>query len=320
MEYNIGIDIGGSHIAGALFADERELARETLPYPKGDPGSVSGIAAGLISRLAAAIPQAAEDKLALLDSAGIAVPGSISRDKRKILNAYNLGFKDHPLPDLIERELGGRVRVLMANDADTAAWAEYMCGALKGCPNSLLITLGTGVGGGIIMNGALFCGGMGNGVELGHFMLDITGGGACSCGAQGCFEERCSASALIRAGVKLLSTDPRGMVAALSGGDAKKINAKLIIDCARQGDAAALAIFADYAHALGCGIASLINILDPQKIAIGGGVSGAGDFLLDPVREWVRKFSFYDNYADIVAAQLGNDAGLVGAALLHKAQ
>ena len=118
--------------------------------------------------------------------------------------------------------------------------------------------------------------------------------------------------------MRSLSSAPNGMIAALSHGDPANINAKLVIDCARAGDPAAEAIFTEYAHALGCGIASLINIIDPERIAIGGGVSGAGEFLLKPVREYVKQMSFYDNFASIVKATLGNDAGLVGAALLHK--
>ena len=182
----------------------------------------------------------------------------------------------------------------------------------------MLITLGQGFGGGIILNGSLFTGGMGNGVELGHFIMNMAAGEKCSCGVRGCFESCCSATALIREGVRSLSSAPNGMIAALSHGDSANINAKLVIDCARAGDPAAKAIFTEYAHALGCGIASLINIIDPERIAIGGGVSGAGEFLLKPVREYVKQMSFYDNFASIVKATLGNDAGLVGAALLHK--
>ena len=316
--YDIGFDVGGSHIAGALFYGEKELCRLQTPYPKNEPERVSGIIAQMTEGLADAMPEGADNRLALLNVVGIAVPGSISRDKRTVLNAYNLGFKNHPLPELIERHLNNRVRVLMANDADAAAWAEYMRGSLAGYPNSVLITLGTGVGGGIILNGSLFTGGMGNGVELGHFIMNMDAGEKCSCGARGCFESCCSATALIRQGARTLATHPTGMIARLCRGDAASINAKLIIDCARAGDAAAAAIFDEYTHALGCGIASLINIIDPERIAIGGGVSGAGEFLLAPVREYVKRMSFYDDYASIVKATLGNDAGLVGAALLHK--
>lgn len=311
--YNIGFDIGGSHIAGALFDGADELARLERPYPKGEPEKAPALIAGMAKALEASL--GAGQSISYI---GIAVPGSLSRDKRRILNAYNLGFEDTPLPELIENELGGRINVLMANDADAAAWAEYCCGALRGYENCLLITLGTGVGGGVILNGALFTGGMGNGVELGHFIMNMAAGEKCSCGVRGCFESCCSATALIREGVRSLSSAPNGMIAALSHGDSANINAKLVIDCARAGDPAAKAIFTEYAHALGCGIASLINIIDPERIAIGGGVSGAGEFLLKPVREYVKQMSFYDNFASIVKATLGNDAGLVGAALLHK--
>lgn len=318
MKYDIGIDIGGSHIAGAIFEEETELARESTAFPKGEPNKVSKIVANMILRLANRIPDSAGDKLTHLNAVGIAVPGSISRDKRRVLNAYNLGFKDHPLPELIEKELLGRVRVLMANDADAAAWAEYMRGSLRGFDNGILITLGTGVGGGIIMNGSVFYGGRGSGVELGHFILDRTSGPMCSCGERGCFEACCSATALIREGVLSLNTHPESMIARRSLNDADRIDAKLIIDCAREGDETATEIFSHYTDALGCGIASLINILDPERIAIGGGVSGAGEFLLKPVRARVAKARFYDSSADIVTAKLGNDAGIVGAALLNR--
>ena len=154
--YDIGFDVGGSHIAGALFSGEKELMRLQTPYPKNEPDKASGIIAQMIEALA--------------------VPGSISRDKRTVLNAYNLGFKNHPLPELIERKLNSRVRVLMANDADAAAWAEYMRGSLKGYANSVLITLGTGVGGGIILNGSLFTGGMGKraGIIIAAFFMPAT--------------------------------------------------------------------------------------------------------------------------------------------------
>lgn len=311
--YSIGFDIGGSHIAGALFDGADELARLERPYPKGEPEKAPALIAGMAKALEASL--GAGQSISYI---GIAVPGSLSRDKRRILNAYNLGFEDTPLPELIENELGGRINVLMANDADAAAWAEYCCGALRGYENCLLITLGTGVGGGVILNGALFTGGMGNGVELGHFIMNMAAGEKCSCGVRGCFESCCSATALIREGVRSLSSAPNGMIAALSHGDSANINAKLVIDCARADDPAAKAIFTEYAHALGCGIASLINIIDPERIAIGGGVSGAGEFLLKPVREYVKQMSFYNDFASIVKATLGNDAGLVGAALLHK--
>ncbi len=318
--YSIGFDVGGSHIAGAIFGGENELKRLSFPYPVNEPEKVSGIISSAVKILAEAIPEDAADKLSLINPVGIAVPGSISRDRRTVLHAYNLGFINHPLPELIEKELNGRIKVLMANDADSAAWAEYMRGSLKGFPTSVLITLGTGVGGGIIMNGALFGGGMGNGVELGHFIMNMDAGEVCSCGVKGCFETCCNAPALIREGIRSLESDPNGMIAKQCGGDTGAINAKLIIDCARMGDKAAKAVFDKYAYSLACGIASLINILDPMRVAIGGGVSGAGEFLLEPVRKHVAELSFYDKFADIVPASLGNDAGLVGAALLHKTE
>ena len=311
--YSIGFDIGGSHIAGALFDGADELARLERPYPKGEPEKAPALIAGMTKALEASL--GAGQSISYI---GIAVPGSLSRDKRRILNAYNLGFEDTPLPELIENELGGRINVLMANDADAAAWAEYCCGALRGYENCLLITLGTGVGGGVILNGALFTGGMGNGVELGHMIIDRLAGPVCSCGVSGCVEARCSATAIIRRARESIAKNEHSLIYGACGGDAQRIDAKLVIDAAKRGDGEAMAIFNDYVDALGSGIASIINTLDPMAIAIGGGVSGAGEFLLEPVRKNVEKKSFYKEHAAIVKAKLGNDAGIVGAALLHR--
>ena len=159
---------------------------------------------------------------------------------------------------------------------------------------------------------------MGNGVELGHMIIDRLAGPVCSCGVSGCFEARCSATAIIRRARESIAKNEHSLIYGACGGDAQRIDAKLVIDAAKRGDGEAMAIFNDYVDALGSGIASIINTLDPMAIAIGGGVSGAGEFLLEPVRKNVEKKSFYKEHAAIVKAKLGNDAGIVGAALLHR--
>lgn len=309
---NLGFDVGGSHIAGGLF-DESYARLRTVerPFPKGRPEDAPALIAAMARELCAGACPIGE-----LDGIGLAVPGSIDRSRTRVIHAYNLGFHDVPLPALVSGLLGD-VQVYLGNDADSAALAELQAGAFRGVKNAVLFTLGTGVGGGVILGGKLFRGGMGNGVELGHFVMDFSGA-PCTCGVRGCCETLCAATALIRQGRASAKAHPQGLIAFRSGGDPAEINARLVIDCAREKDPEATRIFDCYVDALGSAAASVINILDPEVIAFGGGVSGAGEFLFAPLRENVAKKSFYDAYARIVPAQLGNDAGMLGAALLKK--
>ena len=172
-------------------------------------------------------------------------------------------------------------------------------------------------GGGVIVGGKLWRGGMGHGVELGHMALDI-GGARCTCGMRGCIETRCAATALIHAAREALAEGERGLLFKKTDGDAAKVDAKLVVDCARAGDAGASAIFARFVDALGSAVVSVIHLFDPEVIAIGGGVSLAGEFLFAPLRENVREKCFFSEFARIVPARFGNDAGIVGAAMLER--
>lgn len=308
--FNAGFDIGGSHIAGGLYDEKRNLVRRAdADFPKGRPEEVPALVAGMARRLLSGVPEGE------LESLGLAVPGSIDRARERVINAYNLGFHDFPLRARVQ-EFFPDVPVQLGNDADLAALAELHAGALMGARCAVLITLGTGLGGGIIIDGGLWRGGMGNGCEIGHFVMDMSGV-ACTCGARGCCETRCSASALAREGREAAASRPESLLNARSGGDPAKIDARLVIDCARENDPAALYVFDRYTDALSSAAASLINIIDPEIIAFGGGVSGAGEFLFAPVRVKTNQKSFYREHARIVPAALGNDAGMLGAALLY---
>lgn len=308
--YNAGFDIGGSHIAGGLYDEDYKLVKRVdEPFPQGRPHEVPSLVADMAARLCEGI------KRGSLESMGLAVPGSIDRARETVINAYNLGFRDFPLRALVQARFPD-APVLLGNDADLAALAELHAGAFVGAQCAVLLTLGTGLGGGVIINGRLWRGGMGNGCEIGHFIMDMSGV-TCTCGVRGCCETRCAASALIREGGEAAKTHPESLMNALSGNDPAGINAKLVIDCARENDPAALHVFDRYTDALSSAAASLINILDPEVIAFGGGVSGAGEFLFAPVREKTRQKSFYTEHARIVPAVLGNDAGMLGAALLY---
>jgi len=312
--YQIGVDIGGTNIAMGLVDDELAIvARCSRPFSRegGGEATVEAIYQGAVGLLAAAGVAMEE-----LESVGVVVPGSIDAAGEIVINAYNLGFHNEPLKARIQARFPG-VPVYIANDANGAALAELHKGALKGCRTAALLTLGTGVGGGLILGGRMFNGGMNNGVELGHMILK-NGGEYCTCGNHGCIEAYASATALIREGKKAMEARPESLLYKETGGIASRLTAKLVIDCARQGDEAAKEAFDGYVDALGSALASLINLLDCERIAIGGGVSAAGEFLFGPLREDVSRKSFFANHGEVVPATMGNDAGIIGAAMLRR--
>lgn len=225
-----------------------------------------------------------------------------------VVNAYNLGFHNVPFRQIVKETFNKPAAML--NDADAAALAEHRLGVLRGTRNSLLVTLGTGFGGGIILNGEIFCGGRGFGVELGHIQMDMHGE-KCTCGRRGCIETLCAASRLTRDALRLAEKKKQA-------GD--KLGETLhdagtLIAAARAGDIECTEAWNRYLDDLSNALVSLINILDPEIIAVGGGVSGAGDFLIVPLNERVAKGSFFKKPTPVVKALLGNDAGLAGAAL-----
>ena len=286
----IGFDIGGTNIAAGLVTDEGVLLKKgSLPFPQ-DKDFEKVLST--CEQLVAALEEGEEP----VTSIGVAVPGSIDSTMSIVLNAFNLGFCNTPLKAVLEERLGRKVTLI--NDGDAAVLAEHRVGALKGCKTAFMITLGTGLGGGFIMNGELYRGGRGNGSEPGHLIL-YNGGRHCSCGNDGCAEAYCAATRLVRDG-KVYGWN----------------TAKAVIDAAKAGDEFALAIFNKYVDDIGSYLASVINLWDPEKIAIGGGVSAAGEFLMKPIRENAWKKVFFADKPDIVVATAGNDAGIYGAAFI----
>lgn len=309
--FEIGVDIGGTNIKYGLVNEALEIvAHGSIPFPK-------TTAEDMADRLSEALrDMLAEQGVTELGSIGIVVPGSIDKSGERVIAAYNLGFRDVPLRALMQARFPG-VPVYIANDANGAALAELYKGAFVGCKTAVLFTLGTGVGGGIILDGKMFNGGCNQGVELGHVYL-VEGGESCTCGNQGCIEAYCSASALAREGRRAMREYPESMLAARSGGEADKVDARLVTDCARAGDAAAKEVFDRYVEHLGAACASIFNLLDPEVIAIGGGLCGAGEFLFGPLQDKVTEKCFYSARGAVVPAVMGNDAGVVGAAMLRR--
>ncbi len=311
--YQIGVDIGGTNIKIGLVDDSLEILEQTsIPFPHEGAQTV----ADRLAEAVCGVLSAAGITEAQLQSIGVVIPGSIDPTGEVVINAYNLGFHDVPFKKLIAAHFPN-TPVFMANDANGAALAELYKGAFVGCRTAVLLTLGTGLGGGIILNGKMFNGGMNQGTELGHAYL-VDGGEHCTCGNNGCMEAYCAASALAREGARAMQRDPRGLLSERSGGNAALIDAKMVVDCARAGDVTAKRVFDEYIGHLSSACASFFNILDPEVIAIGGGLCGAGEFLFAPLRERITEKCFYKSHGAVVPAVMGNDAGIIGAAMLRR--
>lgn len=309
--YRIGVDIGGTNIALGLLDEELELKdTKSIPFQRGGEYVAARIADQARAMLAGA--GAGEEELSCI---GVAVPGSIDPAGELVIHAYNLDFHNEPLRARIQAYFPG-VPVTLGNDADAAVLAELYKGALLGCRTAALYTIGTGIGGGYILCGRMFRGGRGNGIEPGHAVL-VDGGERCTCGVAGCVESFCSAKALTREANKAMAAHPESLLHERTGGNAAAMTAKLAIDCAKAGDETALAVFHAYVGHLGSAIASVMNMLDMEVVAIGGGVSGAGEFLFEPLSRDVDSKCFFRNHGTVVPAQMGNAAGIVGAAMFY---
>ena len=313
--YYIGLDVGGTTFkAGVVTEDGRIVHKDAMPTGIERPYQE------IIADMAALCKKVAADagiEMSEIKSIGVGVPGLFDNKTGMIPFCTNLGWHDIPFVAEMKKHLD--TPVYGDNDATVAGLAESVAGVSAGIRDSVFLTLGTGVGGGIIIDGKPYSGAHGCGSEIGHMMIKM-GGELCTCGNYGCFERYASATAIIREARKAIVEYPESSMLAACGGDPEKLNAKIVIDAARAGDEAAKAVFGGYVQALAVGIINIINMLDPEVIVLGGGVSAAGDFLLNAVREAVKPMVFFKTmpYARIELAQLGNDAGIIGAAMLGK--
>ena len=313
--YYIGLDVGGTTFkAGVVTQDGRIVHKDAMPTGIERPYQE------IIADMAALCKKVAEDAgipMSEIKSIGVGVPGLFDNKTGMIPFCTNLGWHDIPFVAEMKKHLD--TPVYGDNDATVAGLAESVAGVSAGIRDCVFLTLGTGVGGGIIIDGKPYSGAHGCGSEIGHMMIKM-GGEKCTCGNYGCFERYASATAIIREARKAIVEYPESSMLAACGGDPEKINAKIVIDAARAGDETAKTVFDGYVHALAVGIINIINMLDPEVIVLGGGVSAAGEFLLNAVREAVKPMVFFKTmpYARIELAQLGNDAGIIGAAMLGK--
>lgn len=312
--YYLGIDLGGTNVAaGVVDGDGKIIAKASVPTQadKGVDAIISNIAAAANSALKDAGVTTAD-----IESIGIGTPGTLDIDNGIVEKASNLGFADTPLAKLLSEYFPDK-KILIENDANVAALAEATSGAAKGTKLSVTVTLGTGIGGGFIMDGKIFSGANGRGGEFGHMVIE-SGGRQCTCGRRGCWEAYASVTGLINFTIEEMQKSRDSVMWELACGDLENVNGLTSFEGMRRGDKAAKKVVDKYLRYVAEGIIDIINVLQPEVIAIGGGISKEGDTLLNPVKEIVEKEMFSDKAGTrICMAQLGNDAGIIGAAMLR---
>jgi len=305
--YAIGIDIGGTKIAGALVdPDGQIILEERVPSSASDPDALVDAVVGLIQKLSANHE---------VIGAGVAAAGFIDADQSNIIYAPNINWRNEPFKAKLEAKL--TIPVIIENDANAAAWAEYRYGAGRGYKHMIMLTIGTGVGGAIIADSHMLRGGFGIAGELGHLRM-VPNGILCGCGQHGCLESYASGSALLRAAKELAgSGNPAGERLRQIEKVAGQLTGQEVYQAILEKDPGALSILADLGNWLGQAISSFTAVLDPEIVVIGGGVSSAGDLLLEPIREAYLAHLPARGFRPelkIVTAEFVNDAGVVGAA------
>ncbi len=302
----IGLDLGGTNLAAGLVDEEyRIVARESVPA---DAARGARAVLGDMVALVKALRAQGE-----ATSIGIGVPGLADKAAGRITYTCNLPLGNTPAVEILRRETG--LPVLLENDANAAALGEMLAGAGRGCGNFLMLTLGTGIGGGIIVNGKIYEGKNGSAGEIGHMVI-VAGGLPCSCGRQGCFEKYASARGLVALTEKAMAENPQSLLhQCISDGH---VSGRTAFVAARQNDPAALAVVEQYIEYLACGVTNLVNLFDPELVLVGGGVANEGEALLAPLREIVSREKYPPGGVPvrIEKAALGNDAGIIGAAYL----
>ncbi|MCX6457309.1 MAG: ROK family glucokinase [Actinobacteria bacterium] len=313
MSLTIGVDVGGTKVLGGVVdASGRVLATSRRDTPR-EGGSE------LTKTIAAVALELMQQHS--ITAVGVSAAGFVSSDRKTMLATPNIADWNGVQLEVELTKLIG-LPVVIENDANAAAWGEAKFGAGRNQAHMMMLTIGTGVGGGIVVNNELYRGAFGIAAEFGHLRV-VPEGHLCGCGARGCFEQYASGSALRRHAREAISASPDLARNLLARGDGTidGLTGQAITDAAREGDAVALAAFQTTAQYLGAGIASLAVLLDPSCVVIGGGVIDAGEILLAPTREAMKRYMPFAGkhpYPEIVAAELGNEAGLVGVADLAR--
>jgi glucokinase len=309
----IAVDIGGTKILLALFAATGEmLAKDTRPTLAAE--GVKAVTARLCSAIGGLLQQN-NIKSSRLGGICIACAGGIDTGRGVVVtpSPHLPGWVDIPLADIIREKY--HVPAFVVNDASAAALGEHRYGAGQGVKDLVLLTLGTGIGGGIIADGRLYLGAVGAAGELGHMTIEADGPD-CGCGNKGCLEMLASGTAVAGEAIKRLRRGEKSILSEMAGGKIEKISAEMVGTAARRGDTLAGEVIARAAHYLGVGMVNIVNIFNPEMIVLGGGMAEMGDLLIEPARRVImeRAFSISSRAVRIVVAQLGNEAGVYGAA------
>jgi glucokinase len=306
----IGIDIGGTKIAGAVVSEDGAIiAEERVATQAGDSDAIVDAVVSMVTSLSSGRE---------IVAAGVAAPGFIDSAQSTVYYTPNISWRNEPLRDRLIDRLG--IDITIDNDANAAGWAEYRFGAGRSARDMTMLTIGTGVGGAIVTEGRLFRGGFGAGAELGHMRL-VPEGLPCGCGARGCIEQYGSGRALLRLANEIADVGGIGLALADARREHGTLDGAIVGRLIEAGDPGARHALEQLGHSLGQACASLSAVLDPEIFVFGGGVSVAGDLLLDPIRDAYRQHlpaRGYHPEPEFLIAELVNDAGVVGAADLAR--
>jgi glucokinase len=309
----LAIDLGGTKIFAAIISNKGQVVAREYCLTLADEGPEA-----VINRIFSAIDHLLSQRNinpSQLDSISIAAAGAIDFDKGLVTSSPHLpGWHDVPLRDIVKEKY--KVNTFLINEANAAALGEHYLGVGQGVDNLILLTVGTGIGGGIIINGRLYSGASGSAGEVGHITVDVNGP-RCSCGNTGCLEALVSGTAVAKEAIKRIRQGERSSLTEIVEGKIENITAEKVSIAAQGGDSLAAELILKAATYLGVGIANLVNIFNPEMIIIGGGIAKMGDLLLNPARQVVREraFQLSAQAVQIVPAQLGDDAGVLGAAV-----
>ncbi len=316
MSYRVGIDLGGTNIVAGVVDEKYEIiarasCKTNVPRPEAE----------ICDSMAAIVKEAikkAKLKMDDIDYIGIGVPGAVNPETRIIETSPNLFFKNWEIAKMMEERLHKYTKV--ENDANAAALGEFLAGSAKGTKNAIAITLGTGVGGGIVIDGKIYSGSNFAGAELGHMVI-VKDGRECGCGRKGCWEAYASATALINMTKEAIRNEKAefSYMLHLADDDIDNVNGKTAFDAQQAGDPTGAEVVEKYIGYLATGLINIINIFQPDVLCIGGGIAGQGDNLLAPLRAIIEKerFTKYnEKQTKVCIATLGNDAGIIGAACL----
>lgn len=306
----IGIDLGGTKMLLGVLDGESKTVWESRERSAGEGED------DLVELLVREIAEARAERGGV-ETIGMGIPATIDHEKGVAIAAVNLPIEDLPIRDLVVERTG--LPTFVDNDANVAALAEHLFGAAKGAENAVMLTIGTGIGGGLILDGEIYRGSTGAGAELGHMAIQMDGPGCQgNCPNRGCVEAFASGTALGREGLAAAESNPDSALGKLLD-EGEPVDGKAVTVAAQNGDATAIGVFDLVGSRLGAALASYANIFEPEVIVVGGGVMAAGDLLLDPARRELQARALTPmNQTPVVPAELGADAGMIGAAAMAR--